>query len=50
MKVYPVFHVSLLEPVAQDPLAGQVQPPPPLVIVNDDLEWEVEDILNSKLV
>ena len=50
MKVYLVFHVSLLEPVAQDPLLGQVQPPPPLVIVNDNLEWEVEDILNSKLV
>ena len=50
MKVHLVFHVSRLEPVAKDPLAGQVQPSPPPVIVNKDLEWEVEDILDLKLV
>ena len=48
MKVHPVFHVSLLEPVATDPLPGQVQPPPPPVIVDGDLEWEVEEILDSR--
>jgi hypothetical protein len=48
MKVHPVFHVSLLEPVATDPLPGQVQPPPPPVVVDGDLEWEVEEILDSR--
>ena len=50
MKVHLVFHMSLLAPVIQDLLAGQVHTPPSPVIVNEDLEWEVEEILNSKLV
>ena len=29
MKCYPVFHVSLLEPAATNPLIGQKQPAPP---------------------
>ena len=48
MKVHPVFHVSLLEPVATDPLPGQVVPPPPPVIVDNEIEYEVEDILDSR--
>lgn len=49
MKMHPVFHVSLLEPAANDPLESQVQPPPPPVEVDDDLEYEVEEILDSRL-
>lgn len=48
MKIHPVFHVCLLEPVAQDPLTGQIQPPPPPVVIDDELEWEVEEILDSR--
>ena len=50
MKCHPVFHVSLLEPAAHDPLAGQKQPAPPPIIVDDNVEFEVEEILYSKLV
>ena len=54
MKSHPVFHVSLLEPATSDPLKGQKQPPPPPIIVDSDSEdnneWEVEEILDSKLV
>ena len=50
MKVYDVFHPSLLSPVATNPLPGQKNPPPELVIVKGDEEWVVEDILDSKRV
>ena len=48
MKIHPVFYVSLLEPVADVPaLSGQIQPPPPSVIVDNEEEYEVEEILDS---
>ena len=50
MKVHPVFHVSLLEPAASDPLLGDLQPPPPPVIINEEPEWEVDEIVNYKFV
>ena len=50
MKSHPVFHVSLLEPAASNPLARQKQPAPPSTIVDDNVEFEVEEILDSKLV
>ena len=50
MKWDTVFHVSLLEPAVRNPLAGQKQPAPPPIIVNDNVEFEVEEILDSKLV
>ena len=50
MKCHPVFHVSLLEPAASNPLAGQKQPAPPPITVDDNVEFEVEEILDSKLI
>ena len=44
-----VFHVSLLQPVRNDPLPGQINPPPPLVIMGDHEEWEVEAIIDSRI-
>ena len=48
MKCHPVFHVSLLEPTASDPLEGQKRPPPPPVIVDEEVEYEVAEILDTK--
>jgi len=42
------FPVSLLHAAADDPLLGQVNPPPLPVIVEGEEEWEVEEILNSR--
>jgi hypothetical protein len=49
MKIHPVFHVSLLEKAASDPLPGQIAPAPPPIIVEGEEEWEVEEILDSRL-
>lgn len=48
MKVHPVFHVSLLEPAASNPLPGQHNPPPPPIEVDNEEEFEIEDILDSR--
>ena len=50
MKCHPVFQVSLLEPAANNPLTGQKQPAPPRKIVDNNVEFEMEEILDSKLV
>jgi len=42
------FPVSLLHTAADDPLPGQVTPPPLPVIVEGEEEWEVEEILDSR--
>ena len=46
----PGFHVSLLEPTASNPLARLKQPAPPPIIIYENVEFEVEEILDSKLV
>lgn len=46
--IYPVFHVSLLEPERASHIPGRRQDPPPPVEVEDELEWEVEAILDSR--
>ncbi|MBW0466523.1 hypothetical protein O181_006238 [Austropuccinia psidii MF-1] len=45
----PVFHVSLIEPVKQSTIPNCHQLPPPPVLVEEQEEWEVAQILDSKL-
>jgi hypothetical protein len=49
MKIYLVFHVSLLEPLAEDPLPNQVIPPPPPIEVEGEEEFWVKEILDSRV-
>jgi transposase InsO family protein len=49
MRIHPVFHVSLLEPVRANDIPGRVQEPSPPVIVEDHEEYEVEEVLDSRV-
>ncbi|MBW0514997.1 hypothetical protein O181_054712, partial [Austropuccinia psidii MF-1] len=47
--VHPVFHVSLLEPLKKSSIPNCHQLPPPPVLVEEQEEWEVAQVLDSKL-
>ncbi|MBW0519204.1 hypothetical protein O181_058919 [Austropuccinia psidii MF-1] len=47
--VHPVLHVSFLEPVKQSTIPKQHQLPPPTALVKEQEEWEVAQVLDSKL-
>jgi hypothetical protein len=51
-EIHDVFHVSLLRPVASDPLPSQKQtdPQPPAVLVDNEQEYELEEILDVRIV
>ena len=49
MKIHPVFHASLLEPHRANTIPGRTQPPPPAVTVEDALEYEVKEVLDSRV-
>ncbi|MBW0573131.1 hypothetical protein O181_112846 [Austropuccinia psidii MF-1] len=47
--IHPVFHISLLERVKKSTIPNRHQEPPPPVIIEKEEEWEVSQILDSKL-
>ncbi|MBW0580516.1 hypothetical protein O181_120231, partial [Austropuccinia psidii MF-1] len=49
--VHSVFHVSLLEPLKNSSIPNQNKfpPPPPPILVEEQEEWEVAQVLDSKL-
>jgi hypothetical protein len=47
--VHPVFHVSMLEPSTLNTLLNCIQPPPLPIIVDEELEYKISEILDSKL-
>ncbi len=48
--IHDVFPTRLLRPVRSDPLPGQVvrEPQPPGIVVDKEVEYEVEEILDQK--
>ena len=48
MKIWNVFHPSLLSLDPGDPLPGQEHVEPPPIMIDNEEYWEVEDILASK--
>ncbi|MBW0516345.1 hypothetical protein O181_056060 [Austropuccinia psidii MF-1] len=47
--IHSVFHISLLEPVKTSTIPNWHQEPPPPIIIEEEEEWEVTQILDSKL-
>ena len=48
MRIHPVFHVSLLEPKTKDIIKAFVQPPPPPIVVANQVQYEVQEVLDSR--
>ena len=48
-KIHPVFHVDLLTPYKETAFHGTNYTRPPLDLINDDEEYEVEQILDSRI-
>jgi hypothetical protein len=49
-KLHPVFHSSLLEPYQENTIPGRTIPPPPPVELAQDIEYEVNEIVDSKIL
>ena len=47
--VHPVFHVSMLEPAASSSIPNRTEEPPPPVEVDSEIEYEIAEILDTKL-
>ena len=47
--VHPVFHISQLEPAEPEPFPQCIQPLPPPVEIDGNIEYEVSKVLNSRV-
>lgn len=47
--VHPVFHVSMLELHTPSTIPERVEPPPPPVEVDGEIEYVVAEVLDSKI-
>ena len=50
MKIHPIFHVFLLEPYKTSSILGRSQVPPPPVEIEGNEEFEVSEILDSRII
>ena len=49
LNIHPVFHIHLLDPYHANTIEGRRQPPPPPEIVAGEEEYEVREILDSRI-
>jgi hypothetical protein len=50
MKIHPIFRVSLLEPFKESSISGRFQVPPSPVEIEGQEEFEVLEILDSRII
>jgi len=49
MRIHPVFHARLLEPYHANKIEGRVQPPPLPEVIDEEEEYMVKAILDSRI-
>ena len=50
LRIHDVFHISLLERYQNDTIIGRKKkPPPPIITPDGDIEWEVNQVLDSRI-
>ena len=49
MTIHNTFHISLLEPYKDNKFPLQIQTPPPSIEIDGETEYELEEIINSRL-
>src|SRR5437868_7115697 len=47
--VHPVFHISQLESTTPNTIPGCIQPPVPPIVIDGEPEFEIAEILDSKV-
>ena len=47
--IHPIFHISMLEPTAPNKFLSQTETPPPPIIIDGETEFEISEILDSKI-
>ena len=47
--IHPIFHVSMLEPSTPNEFPNRIETPPPPVIIDGETEFEISEILDSKI-
>ena len=47
--VHLVFHISMLEPTLDNPFPDRYEPPPALVVIDGEPEYEISRIVDSKI-
>ncbi|HEV7738366.1 MAG TPA: hypothetical protein VGO47_13460, partial [Chlamydiales bacterium] len=47
--IHPVFHISMLEPFVPNVIPNRTSSPPPPVEIEGELEYEVAQILDTKI-
>jgi hypothetical protein len=50
IKIYNVFSLDRLQKAAEDLLLGQVNKPPPPIVITTEKEYNVQEVLASKLI
>jgi len=50
MKIHNTIHISLLEPYENNKLLSQRQEPPPPIISKDEPQYELEEIVDARLL
>ena len=47
--IHPIFHVSMLEPSTPNEFLNRTETPPPPIIIDGEMEFEISEILDSKI-